>query len=150
MIEITYHLVVIKKTSGSYFICPYTLYIHKFQMSLTWDISEIEIAKITILTAPHRGFLSNNIQQCLLLFWLIILISCLWRNYMDLWFMGKTYKSALRHQTRIHLCRTWWVTNGKCRARFCNSPRTDAASKIYASTAFQNSMRVFQNAVRKL
>lgn len=37
-------------------------------MFLTGDILEIEIAKMTILTAPHKGLFSNNIQQCLLFF----------------------------------------------------------------------------------
>ena len=103
MIWLTYHLVN-KKTNTSYFIYSYTLYTHKIQMFLTQDSSEMETAKITILTDPHIGFLSSSIRQCLLLFWLIILLSCLWKNYLDLCFVGKIYRhSEFRHQTRAHL-----------------------------------------------
>lgn len=146
MIQIAYHLVVNKKANISYFIYPYTSHTQNFQMFLTWHISEMEIAKITILTAPHKGILSNNIQQCLLIFWLSI-ISCLWRN---IWI----YDLCVKSTGTLYLTSVWRgqeLLNGKCRARFHNFiSSSDRASKNYASNAFQKSMKVFQNVVSKL
>lgn len=42
------------------------------------------------------------------------------------------------------------LTNGKCTARFHNLiSSSDVASKHYASNAFQNPVKVFQNVMRK-
>lgn len=68
--------------------------------------------------------------------------------------MGKIYRhSVLRpdmHTSSVRHGKE--LTKGKkCRPMFHNSSsNTDAASKIYASNEFQNSMNVFQNVVREL
>lgn len=51
--KMTYHLIVIKKTKTSYFIYSPTLYIQNFTF-LTWDTSEIEIAKIKYSQPPIK------------------------------------------------------------------------------------------------
>lgn len=65
-------------------------------------------------------------------------------------FVSKIYRHSASETHTTSVRRGEELTNGKCSARFHNFiSSSDGASRNYASNAFQNPTKVFQNVARK-